>query len=193
LPHFFHNDRRFLMTRWSCLGCCVAAALVIAGATVPVRAADRELDALEEWQDVPLELHPPAGQQLVLVARGQGVQIYDCVDRAWQFREPAAVLARRHHEVGIHFRGPAWELFDGSSFQGRAMVTVPAPNPRQDIPLLLLERVATAGDGTLRQVDFVQRLWTRGGVAPAGSCTPGATVAIPYTALYTFFSSSPLP
>jgi hypothetical protein len=111
----------------------------------------------------------------------------------WRFREPAAVLARRRHEVGIHFRGPTWELFDGSSFQGRAIATVPAPDSSQDIPLLLIERVTTAGDGTLSQVDFVQRLWTRGGVAPAGACEPDTTVAIPYTALYTFFSDRQSP
>jgi hypothetical protein len=167
--------------------------LVIAVVTVPASADDRDPDDPEWWHDVPLELRPPDGQQLVFVARGQGVQIYDCVARAWQFREPAAVLARRRHEVGIHFRGPSWELFDGSSFQGRAIVTVPAPNPSRDIPLLLIERVVTAGDGILSQVDFVQRLWTRGGVAPAGACELGTTAAIPYTAVYTFFSDGRLP
>ena len=176
------------MKRWSFLGYLVTAALVIAVATVPARADDRESEDPEWWHNVPPELRPPEGQQLVFVARGGGVQIYDCVAGAWQFREPAAILARRRHDVGIHFRGPTWELFDGSSFQGRAIITIPAPNPSRDIPLLLIERVATAGDGILSQVDFVQRLWTHGGVAPAGACDPGITVAIPYTALYTFFS-----
>jgi len=177
------------MQQWSFLGGLIAAALVIAVATVPARADDRASEASEWWQDVPPALHPPAGQQLVFVARAGGVQIYDCVDAAWQFREPAALLARRLHNVGIHFRGPTWELFDGSSFQGRVREAVPAPDPSRDIPLLLLERVATAGDGILSRVDFVQRLWTRGGVAPADACEPGTTVAMPYTALYTFFSA----
>ena len=44
------------------------------------------------------------------------------------------------------------------------------------------------GDGVLGQVDYVQRLETRGGVAPAGACDPAkdVTVAVPYRARYVF-------
>ena len=42
----------------------------------------------------------------------------------------------------------------------------------------------------LAQVDFVQRLETRGGVAPGGTCDPAAdaTVAVPYRARYVFYA-----
>jgi hypothetical protein len=35
-------------------------------------------------------------------------------------------------------------------------------------------------------VSYVQRLNTKGGVAPAGSCTEGAQTSVKYEALYTF-------
>jgi len=35
----------------------------------------------------------------------------------------------------------------------------------------------------------VQRLNTVGGIAPAGTCTPGVTVAVPYTADYFFWKA----
>jgi Protein of unknown function (DUF3455) len=40
----------------------------------------------------------------------------------------------------------------------------------------------------LSQVDFIQRLETRGGVAPKGACDPAtdATVALPYRARCVF-------
>ena len=46
------------------------------------------------------------------------------------------------------------------------------------------------GDGVLAQVDYVQRLETRSGVAPAGTCDPasGSTVAVPYQARYVFYA-----
>ena len=55
-----------------------------------------------------------------------------------------------------------------------------------NIAWLLLQAVATT-DGRLGRTTYVQRLNTSGGVAPAGTCTPGATIAVPYTADYFFW------
>ena len=85
---------------------------------------------------------------------GKGVQIYDCKPsaadpsgRTWTFREPAAVLyGRGRRPVGIHFRGPTFESFDGSSVTGTLQASVPAPEPGA-IPWLLLRAVANQGDG----------------------------------------------
>jgi hypothetical protein len=45
-----------------------------------------------------------------------------------------------------------------------------------------------SGEGEpLGRTTYVQRLNTSGGVAPAGTCTPGATIAVPYTADYFFW------
>jgi hypothetical protein len=57
------------------------------------------------------------------------------------------------------------------------------------VPWLLLRAVTNQGDGVLAGVDYVQRLDTRGGAAPAGTCDPAAdsTVAVPYRARYVFY------
>jgi Protein of unknown function (DUF3455) len=143
--------------------------------------------------DVPPELRPPEGQQLVLRAIGKGSQNYVC-DQAtgrWTFRDPTATLNRHGRAIGIHYAGPTWELFDGSRVRAVAKVNLPAPNPTADIPWLLLQSTEHAGSGVLSTVDYIQRLHTRGGVAPnGGACDPASdeTVGVPYTAVYRFFS-----
>jgi hypothetical protein len=144
-------------------------------------------------RDVPPELQPPAGQQQVLKALGKGAQVYDCdaVTGKWTFREPAATLNQHGRQIGIHYAGPTWELFDGSKVVAAAKVNVPAPHPDRDIPWLLLQATSNAGSGTLSTVDYVQRLFTEGGVAPnGGTCDPASdeSVGVPYTATYVFWS-----
>ena len=67
-----------------------------------------------------------------------------------------------------------------------------APAGAGNIPALLLEAVATtagAEGDRLAKTTWVQRLNTSGGVAPAGTCAPGATVAVPYTTDYVFWKA----
>jgi hypothetical protein len=140
---------------------------------------------------VPPEIQVPAGQKVVLDVVGKGVQIYGCnpATLAWTFREPAAVLCgHRRRPVGVHFVGPTFESFDGSAVVGARPKSV-QPDPRA-IPWLLLEADANRGDGVLSRVDYVQRLETRGGLAPTGACDPAddATVAVPYRARYVFYA-----
>jgi hypothetical protein len=146
---------------------------------------------------VPDPIKVPPAQDLVWAVVGKGVQIYDCTPTAtdpdafsWTFREPAAVLYDHgRHPAGIHFRGPTFESFDGSSVVGTLQASVPAPRPGA-IPWLLLRAVSNQGDGVLGGVDYVQRVNTRGGVAPTGPCDPeqDATLPVPYRALYLFYS-----
>ena len=164
--------------------------MLVAGAAMPAGAGPKP-------PPVPDAIKVPAGQKVVLDVAGQGVQIYDCRPSAtdpnllvWTFREPAATLyGHGRRPVGIHFRGPTFESFDGSSVAGALQASSPAPGPGA-VPWLLLRATANQGDGVLANVDFVQRLETRGGVAPAGACDPGedATVAVPYRARYVFYA-----
>ena len=81
-----------------------------------------------------------------------------------------------------------WQLQDGSWVEAARRVTVPA-GPA-NIASLLLEAVPTTDGGhggRLARTTWVQRLNTQGGIAPAGSCTPGAQQAVPYTADYFFW------
>jgi Protein of unknown function (DUF3455) len=161
---------------------------LVAGAAMPAGAGSRP-------PEVPAAIQVPSGQ-VVLEVAGKGVQVYDCKPSAtdpgeltWTFREPAAVLhGRGGHTVGIHYRGPTFESFDGSSVTGTLQASVPAPVPGA-VPWLLLRAVANQGDGVLAGVDYVQRLDTRGGAAPAGTCDPAtdSTVAVPYRAHYVFY------
>jgi hypothetical protein len=62
-----------------------------------------------------------------------------------------------------------------------------APKPGA-IPELLLKSTANRGTGLFGSVDFIQRLNTEGGVAPAGSCADGTQTAVPYSADYRFYA-----
>jgi hypothetical protein len=163
---------------------------VLLGAASPAFAS---VTSESNSNNVPPALQPPAGQRLVLKALGKGAQIYDC-DAAtgkWTFREPAATLSQRGRQIGIHYAGPTWELFDSSKVTAAVRVNVPAPHPDKDIPWLLLQATSNAGSGTLATVDYIQRLFTEGGVAPNGGvCDPtgDTSVGVPYTATYTFYS-----
>jgi Protein of unknown function (DUF3455) len=157
---------------------------LVAGAAVPAGAGPKP-------PQVPPAIQVPANHRVVLDVVGRGVQIYDCPAPGadWTLREPAAVLyGRGNRPVGIHFRGPTFEAFDGSSVLGRLDGSAMAPDPSRAIPWLRLKAVSTQGDGVLAEVDYVQRIETRGGVAPAGPCDPAAdrTVAVPYRARYVF-------
>ena len=142
-------------------------------------------------QPIPSELQVPAGHRLVLSALGRGVQIYDCPAGAWVFREPAAAILRGERTVAVHYAGPTWQSVKDGKVVARPeperRVVVQAPHPERDIPWLRLETTGT-GPGLFGQVVYVQRLATRGGVAPTGTCQAGASVAVPYTATYNFWA-----
>jgi hypothetical protein len=131
------------------------------------------------------------GETLVLRARGEGVQIYSCVqdgDWKWKLKAPEATLFdSAHHAIGKHFAGPKWRLDDGSELQGKLLSSKPQPGT---IPWLILSATPTGGKGKLSQVTTVERSETQGGVAPASGCDAGhanAEVRVPYTATYSFF------
>jgi hypothetical protein len=57
------------------------------------------------------------------------------------------------------------------------------------IPELLLQVTGYQGQGILDKADYINRLFTSGGAAPAGPCTPGSTAAVPYKAVYVFWDA----
>ena len=61
------------------------------------------------------------------------------------------------------------------------------PNGAANIPELDLGATQSGrGRGLLAGTQEILRLNTVGGVAPAGSCTPGTVVGVPYRADYVF-------
>ena len=129
-----------------------------------------------------------------------GVQKYACqANGTWLFTDPVAALskpARPQKAIGSHYLNfatgrPVWELKDGSSVEAARKASAPA-GPG-NIAALLLEAVATTSgtDGDqLAGTTWVQRLNTSGGVAPAGTCTPGDAIAVPYTTDYVFWKAT---
>ena len=84
-----------------------------------------------------------------------------------------------------HFSGPSWQsLRDGSLVTAAKKQS----NPRTGaIPELLLQVTSHTGSGVLSKADWINRLYTSGGVAPTGTCTAGQTVQVPYGAVYVFW------
>ncbi|MEV4144173.1 DUF3455 domain-containing protein [Amycolatopsis sp. NPDC049691] len=134
---------------------------------------------------VPDAIKVPAGNVALASFPAEGVQIYGCTNGAWTLIQPAAVLTRHGKPVALHSKGPVWtSVVDGSTVGAAAV----ANSPREGaIPELLLKANLNTGDGIFGKVTYVQRLNTRGGVAPAGTCTDGAQTAVRYSADYAFW------
>ncbi|SDP91237.1 DUF3455 domain-containing protein [Lentzea jiangxiensis] len=129
----------------------------------------------------------PPGNKVVEKFYAKGVQTYTCTAGAWKGLEPAATLADRlGRAVGLHSRGPIWV----STVDGSAVEAAPVDGARNEVagavPELLLKTKSTRGSGVFAGVTYVQRLNTRGGLAPTGGCTEGAQTSVRYEALYTF-------
>ena len=135
---------------------------------------------------VPAPLAVPAGQRLIASLNvDRGSQVYTCARGGWTLKEPAAVLKSGSQEF-LHTAGPQWiSTDDGSAVTGAASATVSVPDA---VPELLLKATAHRGTGLLGSVSYIQRLDTRGGVAPAGACTDGALQAVGYSANYRFYA-----
>ncbi len=84
---------------------------------------------------------------------------------------PLATLTPRQGKLAIHhYAGPAWEAADGSKVvrdKDEKVVSVAAPRPASDIPWLLVKVTADPASGALDKVAYVQRISTKGGLAPA--------------------------
>ena len=137
----------------------------------------------------------PAGEKYVETVAARGVQIYECrvsgtAAPAWVFVAPEAQLSDyQGRTVGKHYAGPHWEALDGSKIVGTVKSRADAPVAGA-IPWLLLTTKAAGGSGIYSKVTSIQRINTVGGVSPAGSCTPGATERVPYTADYVLFAAA---
>ncbi|MFD3585596.1 CHRD domain-containing protein [Streptomyces sp. NPDC058683] len=121
-----------------------------------------------------------------------GKQIYECKAAdgggyAFAQRDVSAKLGGgiRHSFVAPGSGTPQWVAPDGSAVTGAVLTKT--PNGDGNIPELDL-RTTRSGKkhGLLAHTGEILRLNTVGGVAPAGSCTPGAVAGVPYRADYVF-------
>jgi hypothetical protein len=167
----------------------VAAAAVLSACAAPMM-TNIDNAALPE------PVRVPAGQKPMMLASGVGDITYECREKKdmagqyeWAFIGPMATLyARDRKAVGTYYAGPTWESSDGSKVTGKQVAVAPAG--AGNIPLQLVKAEPATGAGAMSGVRYIQRVNTKGGVAPSLVCDAGAkgkrqTVA--YEADYVFY------
>jgi len=137
---------------------------------------------------IPTAIQPPEGSRPIGAYVVQtGTQNYTCGDtKTYGSSTPEAELIGTGGRVH-HFGGPSWQSErDGSLV--KASKTADSPRAGT-IPELLLTVTSHSGHGIMDRADFINRLYTSGGVAPAAPCTPGTVASVPYTAVYVFWDA----
>jgi Protein of unknown function (DUF3455) len=147
--------------------------------------------------DVPEQIKPPAGEEVILQAHATGSQIYVCQQGTdgnynWALKAPEAELHdQKGAVIGRHFGGPSWRHNDGSEITGKAAARVDSPDAAS-IPWLLVTVTGHSGNGVLSRVTTVQRIHTKGGQPPpVADCNPSkqnVEVKSSYTADYYFYA-----
>lgn len=175
----------------------VASALVLSGGLAGCAGMmSRPMPAPFSQAALPAAVQVPAGHRVAWETVGVGEITYECRAKAggagheWVFVGPNAALKGRGGEaLGRYFGPPAtWAASDGSAVTG-AQVTV-APAEAGSIPLQLVKANPATGSGALVGVSYIQRVATRGGVAPMTPCTTdgaGRREIVPYQADYIFW------
>jgi hypothetical protein len=171
-----------------------ASWILAAFAIFSVLASGRAQDRTVPSSNVPAQVQPPAGAALVLSAHGKGDQIYVCKkdegSYSWALKGPdAQLLDKKGHVLGKHFAGPSWQLNDGSKVVAKASAHADSPDTTS-VPWLLLTAVDHSGQGTMSEVEYIQRLNTKGGKAPSTGCDAeheGNELHVAYSADYLFY------
>ncbi|QTN23205.1 DUF3455 domain-containing protein [Rhizobacter sp. AJA081-3] len=147
---------------------------------------------------LPEPVRVPAGAKQTMATTGVGEITYECREKAnmagaheWVFVAPVATLYGADKKmVGKYYAGPTWEAADGSKVTGKQLAVAPAM--AGSIPLQLVKAEPAMGMGAMQGVSYIQRLNTKGGVAPAAACdaaTKGKRQQVAYEADYVFYGS----
>ena len=147
--------------------------------------------------EVPTAGQPPAGQKAAMTWTGAGELSYECRAKAdnaamfeWVFVGPDAKLSDANSKTatGKYYAGPTWEAADGSKITGKQVAVAPAS--AGNIPFQLVK--TDPGSGALKDVTYIQRVNTKGGVAPADACSASMTgmkKTVPYSGDYVFYKA----
>jgi hypothetical protein len=148
--------------------------------------------------DAPAAVTVPAGNKVVMSTVGIGQLTYECRVKAnmagtyeWVLAGPDAVLYDGDKkQVGKYYAGPTWESMDGSKVTGKQLAVSPNPG---SIPLQLVQANPATGNGAMTGITYIQRLDTKGGVAPTTPCG-GSNVSekqlVKYQADYVFYKAA---
>ena len=174
-----------------------AAGLLVACAGMP---AGAPLAAAFSQDALPDAVKVPAGHRVALETVGVGEITYECRAKAnsagafeWVFVGPRADLnARSGSKLGSYFGPPAtWAANDGSALTGTQLAVAPAM--AGSIPLQLVKANPATGNGAMSGMAYVQRVATRGGVAPSTACDAaalGRKEIVKYQADYIFWKAA---
>ena len=174
-----------------------APAAVAAVAILSACAGTYPERAMYSQAGLPPTVQVPAGNRVAMETVGVGSITYVCSPKKdaagqfeWVFGGPDARLNDRSgRQVGKYYGPPAtWESMDGSKLTATQVAV--APNGTGNIPLQLVKGNPAMGTGAMSGVTYIQRVDTRGGVAPAMACTSanvGAKQVVQYQADYIFY------
>lgn len=149
---------------------------------------------------VPDAVKVPPGQKVAMETVGVGEITYECrakqgamAGHEWVFVGPNATLNDRGGKaVGKYYGPPAtWEAMDGSKITGTQLAVAPAEPG--SIPYQLVKANPAMGQGAMNGVSYIQRVATRGGVAPSMACTAdtqGRKEIVRYQADYIFWKAA---
>jgi hypothetical protein len=154
------------------------------------------LVARAQTAELPEPVRVPAGHQIAMKVVGIGELTYECRGKAadatafeWVFVGPVAKLMDgSNKEVGKYYAGPTWESMDGSKVSGKQVAV--APSSPGNIPLQLVKADPATGNGAMSGTTYIQRVNTKGGVAPSEPCAAaltGSKKTVPYQADYVFY------
>jgi hypothetical protein len=171
-----------------------AAALLSACASGPMAPMMMKVDNAS----LPEAVRVPIGQKLLMATTGVGEITYECREKKdmagaheWAFVAPVATLYGEGRKVvGKYYAGPTWESADGSKVTGKQLAVAPAAPG--NIALQLVKAEPAMGQGAMQGVAYIQRLNTKGGVAPATPCDAagkGQRQQVAYEADYVFYGS----
>lgn len=146
----------------------------------------------------------PDGNSRVATYYAVGVQKYkariksgsDPVVFEWVFDAPKADLYDiSNANVGTHGAGPFWQISPLDLIFGQQFFpakTAPSEDPESIDWLLLMPKAGTTPTGIFADVDYIQRIATKGGKAPLTPPTSlTQTVDVKYKAVYRFTKINP--
>jgi Protein of unknown function (DUF3455) len=182
-------------TLFTSIALTTVAAVLAACASAPMS----PMAPMFDQSALPDAVKVPAGNKVAMETVGIGEITYECRDKKdaagqyeWAFVGPSAALNDRGgKQIGKYYGPPAtWESMDGSKLTG-AQVAV-APAGAGNIPSQLVKANAAMGAGAMSGVTYVQRVATKGGVAPAMACDmagKGKKEIVKYQADYIFYKA----
>ena len=149
---------------------------------------------------LPVAVQVPSGHVVAMETVGAGSITYECKtkkdmagEHEWMFMGPdAKLMDRKGTQVGRYWGPPAtWESNDGSKVTATQVAV--ADGGKGNIPLQLVKANPATGTGAMQNVSHIQRVATRGGVAPAMVCNAanlGQKQVVQYQADYIFWKAA---